>query len=153
MTFRMLAAAVIAALGVAGCAAASPADDDKVTAATPSAFPVVTSLDALPREQLSPDIARQALHGDLLTLSRWTLKAGSGVPMHKHPNEQVTIILAGRSVATSGGRSYDLGPGDVILFPPNVEHEFEIKEDSVVLDLFAPHRADWIEAARTAAPQ
>jgi len=109
--------------------------------------PIVTSLDALPREQLSPAIIRQALHGEKTTLSRWTLKAGSGVPLHKHPNEQVTIILSGRATAISGGETYDLGPGDVMLFPPNVEHEFAITEDSVIFDFFAPRRDDWIKAA------
>lgn len=109
--------------------------------------PIVTSLDALPREQLSPAIIRQALHGEKTTLSRWTLKAGSGVPMHSHANEQATVILSGRAVAKSGEQSYDLGSGDVMLFPPNVEHEFAIVEDAVVLDFFAPRRDDWIKTA------
>lgn len=113
--------------------------------------PVVTSFDALPREQLSPQIVRQALHGDRSTFSRWTLSAGSGVPAHAHANEQVTVLLSGRAVATSGETTYELGPGDVLLFPPNVEHAFAFTEDSVALDFFAPRREDWIDAAKAAA--
>jgi quercetin dioxygenase-like cupin family protein len=143
---RIAAAAIGAAFAAASCATEAPPASVAAPTGESARTPVVTSFDALPREQLSPDIVRQALHGDLATLSRWTLKAGSGVPMHKHPNEQVTIILSGRSVATSGGRTYDLGPGDVILFPPNVDHEFRIVEDAVVLDFFAPRREDWIKA-------
>lgn len=144
----LLPYAAIAALAMSACATERPT---AVAAPPDAAVPVVTSFDALPREQLSPDIIRQALHGEKTTLSRWTLKAGSGVPMHSHPNEQATVILSGRSVAKSGGKTYDLGPGDVILFPPNVEHEFKVTEDAVILDFFAPRREDWIEAAKATA--
>ncbi|HNS85543.1 MAG TPA: cupin domain-containing protein [Parvularculaceae bacterium] len=137
---------IIGALALAGCA--QPAPPANESAAGDAAAPVVTSFEALAREQLTPDIVRQALHGETSTFSRWTLKAGSGVPMHSHPNEQVTVILSGRSIVRSGDQTFHLKAGDVLLFPPNVEHEFSIIEDAVVLDFFAPRRQDWIDAAR-----
>lgn len=138
-------------LGVSQAFAKTPAPGG--AADSEARAPIVTTLDGWPREQLSPDTVRQALHGEKTTISRWTLKAGSSVPMHAHPNEQTTIMLSGRSVASSGGKTYELDAGDVMLFPPNVEHAFSITEDAVILDFFAPRRDDWIEAARAAAPQ
>lgn len=141
-----MSAALSAAMSLASLAGAA-GGEAQATDEMQAAAPIAGSFSTLPRERLSPDIVRQALHGENLTLSRWELKAGAKVPMHKHASEQISLILSGRAEATSGGKKYALGPGDFLLFPPHVEHEFVMLEDSVALDIFAPRRDDWIAAA------
>ena len=38
-----------------------------------------------------------------------------------------------------------------MVFPPNVEHQVDILEDTVAADIFAPQRQDWIDQAAKAA--
>jgi hypothetical protein len=40
-------------------------------------------------EWLSPDIGRQMIHTETMTLARVTLRRGALVPMHDHVNEQI----------------------------------------------------------------
>lgn len=111
------------------------------------------SLDTIPVEILGPGITRQVLHGTQSTFSRWQLKAGSSVPLHHHVNEQITWIISGRTEVRSGGRTHELGEGEIMVFALNVEHAFSILEDTVAIDIFSPARQDWIDAAAAMAEQ
>jgi len=103
------------------------------------------SLNDVPMETLAPGITRQVVHGTQSTFSRWELKAGTSVPMHHHVNEQITWIISGRAEVLSGGKTYELVAGDMMVFAPNVEHAFAILEDTIAIDIFAPARQDWID--------
>jgi len=109
------------------------------------------SLNAIPVEVLAPGITRQALHGTQSTFSRWELKAGSAVPLHRHVNEQITWIVSGRTEVLSGGQMSELRAGEIMVFAPNVEHAFKILEDTVAVDFFSPARRDWIVGAAAGA--
>ncbi len=111
------------------------------------------ALQDIPVEVLAPGISRQVIHGTQSTFSRWQLKAGTSIPLHHHVNEQMTWIISGRAEVVSGGTSYALGAGEIIVFAPNVEHAFTILEDTVAVDIFAPARQDWIDAAAGAVAQ
>ncbi len=109
------------------------------------------SLNAIPVEVLAPGITRQVLHGTQSTFSRWELKAGSVVPLHHHVNEQTTWIISGLAEVLSGGQTHELRAGEIMVFAPNVEHAFNILEDTVVIDFFSPARQDWIVGAAAVA--
>ena len=109
--------------------------------------PAHVSLDQLPLETLGPGVTRKVVHGTQSTFSRWELKAGAKVPLHHHPNEQVSWIVSGRVRVTSGSRQFVMEAGDIMVFPPNVEHAIEVQEDTVAIDIFAPQRQDWIDQA------
>jgi quercetin dioxygenase-like cupin family protein len=97
-----------------------------------------------PVEQLSPLIGRAMLNGDEMTLARITLGAGAVVPEHAHPNEQIATVLSGRLRFHLGGQEQEVGPGESVLIAGGVPHRVDALEDSVVLDVFAPRREDWI---------
>ncbi|QPL40772.1 SgcJ/EcaC family oxidoreductase [Erythrobacter sp. A30-3] len=118
---------------------------------TKSSNPAVFSLSTLPRDVLGPLVTRQVVNGTQMTFSRWDLNKGARVPMHRHANEQISWIISGKAQVTSGGRTYILGPGNIMVFPPNVEHQVDILEDTVAADIFAPQRQDWIDQAAKAA--
>jgi unsaturated pyranuronate lyase len=94
-------------------------------------------------EWLTPSIGRQHFDTDGLTVARLTLRAGSTVPSHHHPNEQVANIVAGRLRFVVGDEERVVGAGESVIVPPGVPHEVEVLEDAVVFDVFAPPRADW----------
>jgi quercetin dioxygenase-like cupin family protein len=153
---------VLAIASFFGLLALAPATTAQSSAETPSGpakpdgrvvQPAKRSLDAIPLEVLGPGVARQVVHGTQGTFARWQLKSGASVPLHHHVNEQMTWIISGRAEVFSGGERYDLQAGDVMVLPPNVEHAFTILEDTVAVDIFAPARQDWIDAAAAAAEQ
>jgi quercetin dioxygenase-like cupin family protein len=100
--------------------------------------------DAEPVEQLSSTIGRQVVHTDRMTVARVLLAAGALVPEHRHEHEQIATLLEGRLRFVVDGEEREIGPGESVLLPANVPHLVEALEDSVVLDLFAPVRDDWV---------
>ena len=95
-------------------------------------------------EELSPTIGRQLVHTDRMTIARITLRRGAVVPSHQHENDQVANVLTGSLRFRVGGEEIVASAGESVVIPPDVPHEVEALEDSVVLDVFAPPREDWI---------
>lgn len=71
--------------------------------------------------------------GEHIEIGVLRYKAGEGAQEHSHPHEQIAIILKGRSRATIDGQTFEVGPGEALVIPPNVLHRIEILEDSEVI--------------------
>jgi len=109
-------------------------------------LPDLYDFDKAPIEQTLPGVTRQVIHGSQSTIARWEFAKGAIVPLHHQPHEQVTWILKGVVEVFSQGKRYVVNAGQVIIFPPNVPHEFRSLEDGTVnVDFFAPQRQDWID--------
>ncbi|RUL70922.1 cupin domain-containing protein [Dyella choica] len=108
-------------------------------------LPEFYQLDSVPSEKMSPLLERQYLYGKESTFVKWTAKKGAVVPLHHHANEQVTWIVSGKATVYSQGKAYTMSAGDIMIFPPNVPHEFAFSEDTVDIDFFAPGRQDWMD--------
>ena len=102
-------------------------------------------LDRQPMEKISNLISRQYRHGTNSTFVKWTVKKGAVIPLHHHPNEQITWFTEGRAEVYSQGRRYLVTAGDILIIPPNVPHEFRFVEDTIDIDIFAPGRQDWLD--------
>ena len=96
------------------------------------------------REQMNPLLARQALHGVSMTVARLEIAKGAVVPLHRHVNEQITLMLEGKLRFVIDGVESVVSAGDVMVIPPDAPHLVEALEDSAVFDLFSPIRSDWI---------
>jgi len=92
---------------------------------------------------LDPLTQRRAIQGTQSTMARFELKQGAAVPAHKHANEQITYVLSGKVLMTVGGMAFELGAGEAIVVPPNVEHSGMATTDAVTLEFFAPRREDF----------
>jgi quercetin dioxygenase-like cupin family protein len=77
-------------------------------------------------------------------LCEFTLKQGCSLPAHKHPYEQTGYLLSGKLNFRIGQTWHLAEKGDSWSIPENVEHEVEILEDSMVLELFSPIRPDYL---------
>lgn len=92
-----------------------------------------------------PGITRKTLvHGERTLLSRFHLAGGSLLPRHSHPNEQTGYMVTGHMRLTIGGETHEILPGDAWLIPADLEHHAEVLEDSVVIEVFSPVRADYL---------
>ena len=97
-------------------------------------------------EQLNPLLQRQYVHGTQAMVSRLSLAKGCIVPLHSHPNEQISCILTGSLEFDFGnGDTRIINAGEVLVIPGGVPHSAITLEDTVALDVFAPPRQDWID--------
>ena len=89
-------------------------------------------------------VLARTVDGDRVSLAVVELDPGSVVPEHSHENEQLGIVLQGAVTFRVGSEVRDLGPGGTWRIPPNTPHEVHTgPEGAVVIDVFAPVRADW----------
>ena len=100
--------------------------------------------DSVELEPLNPMLRRQFVVGEKVMVARVLMKKGCVVPLHSHPNEQVTYILEGALKFGLNGEEVVVREGEVLCIPPNVPHEAVALEDTVDLDIFTPPREDWI---------
>ena len=104
--------------------------------------------DDMPKEQVSPTLARRLITGDRMMLAHVYLAKGAVVPKHHHDNEQLTYILEGSlrfTVGEAQDEVIDVKAGEVLVIPSNVPHMAEALEDTLDVDIFCPPRQDWID--------
>ena len=99
----------------------------------------------IPSEQLNAATARRYLTAERVTIARFELKRGGVVARHSHENEQVSCVLSGLLKFKLGGQEVLVGAGENLQIPSWLEHEVEVLEDTLVIDVFSPVRQDWIE--------
>jgi quercetin dioxygenase-like cupin family protein len=73
------------------------------------------------------------------------------IPEHRHPNEQVGIVLRGAITMTVAGERRRLAVGETYVIPGDVPHAAETgPEGATVVDVFDPTRDDWERLERLA---
>jgi unsaturated pyranuronate lyase len=99
----------------------------------------------VPAEQMNDATLRRYISSDRVTIARFELKRGGVVPRHSHENEQVSYIVSGALRFRFDGKEVIVGGGEVVQIPSWVEHEVDILEDTIAIDVFSPVRQDWID--------
>jgi quercetin dioxygenase-like cupin family protein len=101
--------------------------------------------DQLGSVEVRHGVSRRVFTGDGATLAWTTLEPGHTPRPHSHDHEQIVYIVSGRVRFTVGDESAEMGPGDVLLVPPNVEHFAETLGDEPAVDLsiFTPRRDEY----------
>src|SRR5262249_32261124 len=78
---------------------------------------------AIPLEDLNPQIQRQFIVGHEIMVARVLIKKGGIVPLHSHVNEQVTYILDGALKFWIDGKEIIVRAGEVLTIPPHMPHK------------------------------
>jgi len=100
-------------------------------------------------ERLDHGIERQMVWGERMLLCRLSFAPGVVTQVHQHPHEQMTIVERGRVRFVVAGETRLAAAGDVLVFPPGVEHGATIlDEPAVLIDIFSPPREDFRPARR-----
>lgn len=93
----------------------------------------------------APGVERKTLaYGERTLMTEFRMRGGSSLPRHHHPHEQTGYLVSGRIRLTIGSETLELGPGTSWCIPSDVEHEAEVFEDSVALEVFSPVRPDYL---------
>jgi len=107
----------------------------------------VTHSDDLEMSAPEPGLRRQVMSSSpAMMLVRHTMSEGWNGTRHSHPHEQLVYIIRGRIRFEHPGGTFIAGPGDSFLVPGDVEHMAYALEDSEVLDIFTPMRAEYVAA-------
>ena len=89
-------------------------------------------------------VLARALDGDRCSLTVVELEPNTVVPEHRHPNEQLGLVVSGSVSFRVGEEERELAQGGTWCIPPDTPHEVHVgPEGAVVIDIFAPPREDW----------
>lgn len=99
----------------------------------------------LPWTPVRDGVERKAVSGEGATVALHRLQPGHKPQPHAHENEQIAYILKGHIRFYVGEEEHLLGPGGVLVIPPNVRHWGEVEGDEEVLnlDVFTPRRPEY----------
>jgi quercetin dioxygenase-like cupin family protein len=94
--------------------------------------------------EITATYLRKVAVGENLTVARIEVQEGAVTHLHSHNNEEVILVLKGAWRFNLAGRELTIGPNQMLLIPPAVEHSSEALEDTVALDICTPARGDWM---------
>lgn len=101
--------------------------------------------DSIEWEDVGSGIKRKILGYDdkiMLVTAKFD-KGGIGY-VHTHPHRQVTFIVKGKFEVQIKDEKKVLQAGDCFYIPPGVKHGAVCIEEGLLVDVFNPHREDFL---------
>jgi quercetin dioxygenase-like cupin family protein len=96
--------------------------DEQAGSAAPST-PAVRGAGPEPAlEHPFPGVTRRTNQSERATVSAYAFEPGAEFPIHTHPEEQITVVLAGTVEFEVEGERHALGPGETYVVAGNLEH-------------------------------
>lgn len=85
--------------------------------------------------------------GEKSMVTKMNYVKGNYATTHSHPHEQCGYVISGEyrlKVGAPANLDVVLRAGDSYAIPGNVPHSFEVIEGGEVVDVFTPHRQDYL---------
>lgn len=85
--------------------------------------------------------------GEKSMVTKMNYVKGNFATLHTHPHEQCGYVISGEyRLIVEGDERIDvvMHPGDTYAIPGNTPHSFEVIEGGEVIDVFTPHREDYL---------
>jgi quercetin dioxygenase-like cupin family protein len=101
------------------------------------------NLSDVKEREIVPGFRAKMVHSQNMTFAFWNVKAGSPLPEHSHPHEQITTVISGSFELTADGETKIMEPGSVVVIPANVKHKGKSITDSRLIDAFYPVREEY----------
>jgi len=99
----------------------------------------------LPSKELLPGISLRSIHLDKVMVTFVDLEEGALVPPHRHPHEQISLIISGSLLYNVEGEAKLVRAGEAVLVPADAEHSVSVLDGPVLAyDVFHPVREDYI---------
>jgi quercetin dioxygenase-like cupin family protein len=96
---------------------------------------------------VGPGVKRKILAsgGSLMSVEVKFEKGAVGA-VHTHPHEQVSYVIQGSFEFELDGKKTVIKAGDSYYVNPGKPHGVVALEDSIILDIFAPQREDFLKS-------
>jgi mannose-6-phosphate isomerase-like protein (cupin superfamily) len=78
----------------------------------------------LPCDEISRDLIGADHGGVGVSMIFVDTPPGRGPRLHKHPYEEIFVILEGEAEYVAGGRQVTAGAGEIVIVPPETPHSF-----------------------------
>ena len=99
------------------------------------------SFSDLPVEEPYPGLRRRTFDGEGATVNEYVFEPGARFPIHRHSQEQITLIEEGEVELTVGGETALLRAGDWSVVGPDVEHGIRAGDGGArILAIVVPRR-------------
>ena len=103
---------------------------------------MIGTFDELAADEPYPGLQRRAFDSAGATVTEYRFEPGARFPIHKHPQEQITLISEGDVEMTIAGEVSRLGPGAWSVVGPDVEHGITAgSEGARILAIVVPRRS------------
>lgn len=97
-------------------------------------------------ETPDPGIRRKVMaYNEQLMLVKVEFQKGAIGALHEHYHSQISHVESGVFEITIDGEKRVLKAGDAYYIPPHVVHGALCLEPGVLIDVFSPHREDFIK--------
>ncbi|OFY39711.1 MAG: cupin [Bacteroidetes bacterium GWF2_40_14] len=97
-------------------------------------------------ETVAEGLNRKVLTYDgQIMLVRANFKVGAIGSRHEHYHSQVTYVASGKFEVTLGDKTEVLTAGDSFYVEPDLNHGAICLEEGDLIDVFTPHRADFLK--------
>jgi quercetin dioxygenase-like cupin family protein len=93
-----------------------------------------------------PKISGKSFHSENNTFSFTHFRSGASSPRHKHPVEEVLLIMEGGGEFMVDNVTHMVEAGDVVIIPPMVLHQFNATLDTHAIEIFQPKLSPQIMA-------
>jgi mannose-6-phosphate isomerase-like protein (cupin superfamily) len=84
----------------------------------------VLKREELPSDDLSHDLVGADHGGVGVSMIFVNAAPGGGPALHKHPYEEIFVILEGEARFVAGDRELGARPGEIVIVPPETPHSF-----------------------------
>lgn len=97
-----------------------------------------------PKTTPEPGMVRQVLaYNPHLMMVRHNFVKGWVGGEHSHPHHQMVYVVHGHILFEAEGKQWHMRAGDSVAVDGGLPHKASALEDSEVLDVFTPYRADY----------
>lgn len=91
--------------------------------------------------------------GERAMLSVVQFEPDTVTPRHRHPQEQLGVVIEGSVTLEVDGTRHELGPMQAYFIPSDVEHGVDSgTRGAKVIEVFHPLRSDYLDAAAGRTP-
>lgn len=84
----------------------------------------------------------RAVHGERMSMAFFRVAAGTRVPEHTHPHEQVGTVIRGSMELAVGDETFTVRAGEAYQVPGGAPHSGLCREDTELVEAFCPVRED-----------
>jgi quercetin dioxygenase-like cupin family protein len=96
-------------------------------------------------QDLGDGIQRQIFgFDDRIMMVKVKFEEGAIGVLHQHPHTQISYVESGVFETTIAGEQKRLKKGDGFYVPPNAVHGVVCLEAGILVDVFSPHREDFL---------
>jgi len=106
---------------------------------------VIVKYEAAQESKPEPRLTRKVMaYNDKLFLAEHQMVQGWAGRVHSHLHDQIVYVVRGHLKVTRQGKTFDIQAGDSFVVRGGIEHGACALEGSLVIDIFAPCREDYI---------